>query len=85
MLALYNQSADYLAGMWNPTWNKIGGTGLTRIASASAADNIHVYATGTNGQVQNIALDTTTGSWTAWNKIPGTLTNPADITATTTK
>ncbi|WP_328966408.1 trypsin-like serine protease [Streptomyces sp. NBC_00239] len=83
--ALYNQSADYLAGMWNPTWNKIGGTGLTRIASASAADNIHVYATGTNGQVQNIALDTTTGSWTAWNKIPGTLTNPADITATTTK
>ncbi|MER7466820.1 trypsin-like serine protease [Streptomyces sp. NPDC097981] len=83
--ALYAQTGDYLAGSWKPTWNKIGGSGLTRITSASAANNVHVYATDAGGKVQNTTLDTTVGSWTAWRAIPGTLTSPTDITATTTK
>ncbi|MFF3090528.1 trypsin-like serine protease [Streptomyces nojiriensis] len=83
--ALYNQSADYLAGMWTPSWTKLGGTGLTRVTSTSAANNIHIYATGTDGKVQNTTLDTVTGSLTGWRQIPGTLTGPTDLTATTTK
>ncbi|SEE59245.1 trypsin-like serine protease [Streptomyces sp. TLI_105] len=83
--ALHAQTGDYLAGAWKPTWTKIGGTGLTRITSASAVDNIHVYAIGAGGKVQNTTLETTTGYWTNWREIPGTLTSPTDLTATTTK
>ncbi|MEU3772290.1 trypsin-like serine protease [Streptomyces sp. NPDC032472] len=83
--ALYAQTGDYLAGSWKPTWNKIGGSSLTRITSTSAANNVHVYATDAGGKVQNTTLDTTMDAWTAWRAIPGTLSSPTDITVTTTK
>ncbi|MEV7617697.1 trypsin-like serine protease [Streptomyces sp. NPDC089799] len=81
----YNQTADYLAGMWKPSWTAIGGSGLTRITSTSAANNIHVYATGTDGKVQNATLDTVTGNWAGWRRTPGTLAAPTDLTATSSK
>ncbi|MFD5887203.1 trypsin-like serine protease [Streptomyces sp. NPDC060334] len=83
--ALHAQAGDYLAGNWKPTWTKVGGTGLTRVTSAHAANNVLVYATGASGRVRSTTLDTTTGSWTAWRDIPGSLTDPADLTATTGK
>ncbi|MFH8260709.1 hypothetical protein [Streptomyces roseolus] len=83
--AVHTQTGDYLAGAWKPTWTTIGGTALTRITSTSAANNVHIYATGTGGTVQHTTLDTTTGARTPWRNIPGTLTNPTDLTATTTK
>ncbi|WP_406088343.1 trypsin-like serine protease [Streptomyces virginiae] len=83
--ALHTQTGDYLAGAWKPAWTRIGGTGLTRITSAPAANNVHVYAIGAGSKVQNTTLDTTTGTWTGWREVPGTLTGPADLTATTTK
>ncbi|MFD5149162.1 trypsin-like serine protease, partial [Streptomyces sp. NPDC058401] len=83
--ALHSQAGDYLAGAFKPSWTKIGGTGLTRISSAAGAANVHVYAIGAGGIVQNITLDTALGNWTAWRQIPGTLTNPTDLTVTTTK
>ncbi|MFF3091578.1 trypsin-like serine protease [Streptomyces nojiriensis] len=83
--ALYNQSADYLAGAWKPTWSRIGGSRLNRIASTSAANNVHVYATGTDGRVRNTTLDTTAGNWTGWREIPGALTSPTDLTVTTAR
>ncbi|MEV4942893.1 trypsin-like serine protease [Streptomyces zaomyceticus] len=83
--ALYNQSADYLAGMWKPSWSRIGGSGLTRVTSASAAGNVHVYATGSEGTVRNITLDAGTGGWASWREVPGTLTGLVDLTAVTTR
>ncbi|MER7462314.1 trypsin-like serine protease [Streptomyces sp. NPDC097981] len=82
---LYAQTGDYLAGIWKPSWTKTGGTGLTHVTSASAGKNVHVYATGAGGKVQNTTLDATLGSWTGWHEIPGTLTSPTDVAATTTK
>ncbi|MEU8434720.1 hypothetical protein AB0F18_17705 [Streptomyces sp. NPDC029216] len=81
--ALHAQSGDYLAGAWKPAWTKIGGIGLTRITSAPAANAVHVYAVSADGKVLNTVLDTTTGSWTYWRQIPGTLTSQTDLTATT--
>ncbi|MCX5297690.1 S1 family peptidase [Streptomyces sp. NBC_00193] len=83
--ALYAQAGDYLAGLWKPSWTKVGGTGLTRISSAAAAGNVNVYAIGAGGKVQSITFDTTVGNWTSWLQVPGTLTSPADLTATATK
>ncbi|GGS92098.1 MULTISPECIES: trypsin-like serine protease [Streptomyces] len=83
--ALNTQTGDYLARGWKPAWTKIGGSGLTRVTSAAAANNVLVYATGADGKVQNITLDTTLGTWTDWRAVPGTLTSPIDLTATTTK
>ncbi|AXE26821.1 hypothetical protein C0216_28350 [Streptomyces globosus] len=83
--ALYAQTGDYLAGSWKPAWNKIGGSGLTRITSTSAANNVHVYATDAAGKVQSTTLDSTLGFWTDWRAIPGTLAGPTDITATFTR
>ncbi|MFI1645702.1 trypsin-like serine protease [Streptomyces avidinii] len=83
--ALYGQAGDYLAGAFKPSWTKIGGTGLTRLSSASAAGNINVYAIGAAGKVQSTTLDTTAGRWTAWRQVPGTLTTPTDLTATATR
>ncbi|WP_406086977.1 trypsin-like serine protease [Streptomyces virginiae] len=82
---LHIQTGDYNAGAWKDNWTKIGGTGLTRITSATAANNVHVYAISAGGKVQNTTLDTRTGTSTGWRDIPGTLTGPADLTATTTK
>ncbi|MEV6573000.1 trypsin-like serine protease [Streptomyces sp. NPDC051577] len=83
--ALYNQSADYLAGVWKPSWTRIGGSGLTRVTSASASNNVHVYATGADGRVQSTTLDTATAGWTSWRQVPGSLGNPTAITATATR
>ncbi|APU39116.1 trypsin-like serine protease [Streptomyces sp. TN58] len=83
--ALHAQTGDYLAGSWKPSWTKIGGGGLTRLTSASAGRNIHVYAADAGGRVQNITLDTSLSSWTGWHEIPGALTSPTDIAASTTK
>ncbi|MEV7579196.1 trypsin-like serine protease [Streptomyces erythrochromogenes] len=83
--ALYSQAGDYLAGAFKPSWTKVGGTGLTRLSSASAAGNVNVYAIGAAGKVQSTTLDTTLGTWTAWRQVPGTVATPADLTATTTR
>ncbi|MEU6311535.1 trypsin-like serine protease [Streptomyces sp. NPDC047014] len=83
--ALYSQAGDYLAGAFMPSWSKIGGTGLTRLSSASAGGNVGVHAIGTGGKVQSTILDTTLGRWTAWREVPGTVSTQADLTATTTR
>ncbi|MFE5536588.1 trypsin-like serine protease [Streptomyces sp. NPDC056492] len=83
--ALYGQAGDYLAGAFKPSWTKIGGTGLTRLSSASAAGNTHVYAIGAGGKVQGTTLDTTVGNWTALRQVPGTPASPTDLTATATR
>lgn len=83
--ALYSQAGDYLAGAFQPSWTRIGGSGLTRLSSTSAAGNISVYAIGAAGTVQSTTLDTTVGDWTAWRPVPGTLTAPTDLSATATR
>ncbi|MFD7625522.1 trypsin-like serine protease [Streptomyces sp. NPDC059851] len=83
--ALYSQAGDYFAGAFKPSWTKIGGSGLTRLSSVSAAGNTNVYAIGAGGKVQSTTLDTTLGNWTAWRQVPGTLPTPSDLTATATR
>ncbi|MEU5152378.1 trypsin-like serine protease [Streptomyces yangpuensis] len=83
--ALHSQAGDYFAGAFKPSWTRIGGTGLTRLSSTSAAGNTHVYAIGSAGTVQSTTLDTALGTWTAWRQVPGTLTAPTDLTATATR
>ncbi|MGW4686549.1 trypsin-like serine protease [Streptomyces sp. NPDC004244] len=78
---VWTQFGDYDAGRWNDKWAKVGGSGLTRISSIPSGSTVELYAVGANGKISNASMNTTTGSWSAFNELQGGLTGASDVAA----
>ncbi|MFJ5123503.1 hypothetical protein ACIP82_37840, partial [Kitasatospora sp. NPDC088548] len=79
--SLYSTGADYAAGYWRPSWERVGTNNLKAITSATTADNvIHVFAINEDGRVYT-RDNRTDGSWTVWGEIPGNAVDVKGITA----
>ncbi|MFJ9951887.1 glycoside hydrolase family 27 protein [Kitasatospora sp. NPDC091207] len=78
--SMFGQRGDYGAGRFDPAWTQLPGSGLGALTSVAAGTRVHVYGTA-GGQAYHCELDTVTGRWADWTRIPGDAADPADLTA----
>ncbi|WP_316519828.1 trypsin-like serine protease [Kitasatospora brasiliensis] len=79
--SLHSTRADYAAGRWVGSWERVETNNLKAVTSAATADGVvHVFVINEDGHVytRDNKLD---GSWTRWGDIPGGAADVKGITA----